>query len=62
MSLDCKSPKTYREMCGVSRITQEDLTELTEISITKRAARKEGDTFSKRDVPLFNVKEKGKRK
>lgn len=40
MSLDCKSPKTYRDMHGISRLTQEDLTELIEISITKRAARK----------------------
>lgn len=49
-------------MHGISRLTQEDLIGLIEISITKRVARREGDTFSKRDVPLLSLKEKGKRK
>ena len=48
--------RTYKDIWNMDKNTQQDLYELVNTSITKRAAREKGSTFSKRDVPLVNAK------
>lgn len=47
--------RTYRDF-WMKENSQKELCELTEISITKRAARTELEKFNKRDVPMNSVK------